>query len=99
MPRIHTLISPLVAALAIVALAAPPTLARPSGTAGETEPVYWSYDYEAPAPQAAQSVDADDGDPPWTASAAAAGVCLLLGAAGTMAGRIRLRDRRPRVAA
>ncbi len=99
MPRIHTLISPLVVALAIVALAAPPTLARPGGPAADTQPVYWSYDYEAPVPQAARSVDTDDPAAPWTAVAAAAGVFLLLGAAGTMAGRIRLRDRRARVAA
>jgi len=124
MPRIHTLISPLVAALAIVALAAPPTLAGPGGPAGaaavaasqhvqeldrlkagsgtpagETGPVYWSYDHEAPVPQAARSVDAADRASPWTAVAAAAGVCLLLGAAGAMAGRTRLRDRRGRVAA
>ncbi len=109
MLRIHTLMRPLVVALAIVALAAPTALAaagppqlhktQPDGTpSGETGPVYWSYEYEAPVPQAQPNAD-DDGTPGTALAVGLAGGVVLLGAAAAMTSRTRLRARRARVAA
>jgi hypothetical protein len=65
---------------------------------GSLGPVYWSYDYEAPAPSTT-AVTADDGTP-WSAIGfGIAGACLLLGAGAALAARTRLRARKPRVAA
>jgi hypothetical protein len=111
MHRSHTLTRTLVAALAIVALAAPPALAHPGGPASpaareaiaraehardlRTTPPYWSYEYQAPAPQAAPSVESDDGTS-WTAIAGGlAGACLLVGGLAATAVRSRVRARVP----
>jgi hypothetical protein len=99
--------------LAILAFAAPTALGRPSGPASAAAvraqakshhvqdpagPVFWSYGYEAPIPDAAPapapatSVPADDGLP-WTAFVAIAGACLLGGALTVTILRTRVRAR------
>lgn len=99
---LHTLTRTLAAALAVVALAAPSALARPGGPASADAardakpPVYWSYEYEAPIPPAAQpartveTVASDDGTP-WVLIAGPAGACLLVGGLAAMATRRRFR--------
>jgi hypothetical protein len=65
---------------------------------GELGPVYWSYDYEAPAPKST-AVTVDDGTP-WTAiGLGVAGACLLVGGGAALAARTRVRARKPRIAA
>ena len=92
----HAFTRTLVAALAILALAAPVASARidpPPGPSAETKAVpapsggavYWSYDYQAPKPAAHPAAPASaksDDDIPWlTIGFGVAGAFLLVSAA------------------
>ena len=73
---------------------------RTSSLAGTTPdsaqgPVYWSYEYEAPAPKPARATDAGDGIPWALLAIGLAGAALLVGCATAI--RVRA-ARRTRVA-
>jgi hypothetical protein len=112
MHRTKTLIRTLIATLAIAAIAAPASSARPidlgvpkpqapaqsDALTDPKGPVYWSYEYEAPRPRE-QPVSTAGNDTPWAIlGLAVTGACLLVGGAATV-GRTRARARRSRVAA
>jgi len=70
---------------------------RPAGTTSDSAqgPVYWSYEYAAPAPSSARAVDAGDGIPWALLAIGLAGAALLVGCATAI--RVRA-ARRTRVA-
>jgi hypothetical protein len=112
MHRMKTFTRALVAALAIAAIAAPASSARPIDLntpqpeetpaqsdvfADPTGPIYWSYDYEAGRPQERSA--GTGGDTPWMIiGLSVAGACLLVGGA-VVVSRSHGRARRARIAA